>query len=466
MRRIIAVLAACIISGGAIAQIVNGGGGGSGAVSSVSGTGGIIVSPNIGDVIVSGGGATLPGGTDGSIQVNNAGTFGGLSISDILDTLGTDQGSILYRNATTWVVLGPGTNGQVFESAGPAANPTWATITPGGTVGSCGTADALAYYAGAGTTVDCLSGVGTAGQFLQSAGAGLPPAWVDGIGVSVTATTPDLVVTPSPGINTFTIGSTNPQNIPTDGGTHSYTIDGTALTGDLARQVILVATFTDVAVPQATGDFGAGAAFQLCNKGAVTATSTTSTINGIAGATGIKLGAGCSDWKSDGTNWGVPIYVPQPATQTGTLYFDDDISWKASQGTGAQVRATSPTITTATLASPTATGTTTLDTTKGGGRIISGTSDTPSALDCGRTLHFTSGSGVTVTMPNDITAECTITFIQEGAGQLTFAAASGAAIHSFDSFTKTAGQWAIVDMILNANAGGASAVYTMAGRGV
>jgi hypothetical protein len=102
----------------------------------------------------------------------------------------------------------------------------------------------------------------------------------------------------------------------------------------------------------------------------------------------------------------------------------------------------------------------------GSGRIVSGTTDTASAADCGGTLHFTSGSAITATLPNSIaTLQCTITYIQEGAGQITFSAAAGATIHSFDSFTKTAGQWAVVDIILNTNAGGTSAVYTLTGRG-
>jgi hypothetical protein len=69
-------------------------------------------------------------------------------------------------------------------------------------------------------------------------------------------------------------------------------------------------------------------------------------------------------------------------------------------------------------------------------------------------------------MPDSITTlECTMTFIQEGAGQITFAAGGSAAIHNAHSYTKSYGQWAVVDMILNTNAGGTSAVYTLAGDG-
>jgi len=46
-----------------------------------------------------------------------------------------------------------------------------------GVVSNCATADALAYYAAAGTTVSCLSSVGTAGQALTSNGAGVAPSF-------------------------------------------------------------------------------------------------------------------------------------------------------------------------------------------------------------------------------------------------------------------------------------------------
>lgn len=38
------------------------------------------------------------------------------------------QGSVLYRGATAWSALGPGTSGQYLQTAGTAANPAWATI--------------------------------------------------------------------------------------------------------------------------------------------------------------------------------------------------------------------------------------------------------------------------------------------------------------------------------------------------
>lgn len=44
------------------------------------------------------------------------------------------QGAIAYRNATVWVVLAPGTAGQHLETGGAGANPTWETAGGGATV--------------------------------------------------------------------------------------------------------------------------------------------------------------------------------------------------------------------------------------------------------------------------------------------------------------------------------------------
>lgn len=142
-----------------------------------------------------------------------------------------------------------------------------------------------------------------------------------GSSVSVTAATPNAVITPSPGTTTFTVGLTNPLNTPTDSGTHSYTL----LSGDATKEVILANTFTALSVPQATTSFGAGYSAAVFTKSGVTATPTTSTVNGLSS---IKLGTNqVSEWDSDGTNWLVGLGVPQPATQTGSTFLRDDMTW-------------------------------------------------------------------------------------------------------------------------------------------
>lgn len=50
-----------------------------------------------------------------------------LTASQVLDMLGTTQGMILYRGSSGWAALSVGTAGQLLQSGGPAANPSWAT---------------------------------------------------------------------------------------------------------------------------------------------------------------------------------------------------------------------------------------------------------------------------------------------------------------------------------------------------
>lgn len=59
---------------------------------------------------------------------------GGITSGAIDTLLGSTQGMIMYRNATTWVALSPGTNGYVLTSGGAAANPSWAAGGGGGSV--------------------------------------------------------------------------------------------------------------------------------------------------------------------------------------------------------------------------------------------------------------------------------------------------------------------------------------------
>ena len=62
------------------------------------------------------------------------------TITSVLDnTLGSGQGYIPYRGATTWTSLTPGTAGQVLTSGGSGANPSWTTVSTGsGTVTQVG----------------------------------------------------------------------------------------------------------------------------------------------------------------------------------------------------------------------------------------------------------------------------------------------------------------------------------------
>jgi hypothetical protein len=57
-----------------------------------------------------------------------------ITVTQVLDWLSSTQGSVLYRDATGWAALAPGTSGQVLQTNGAAANPTWATVSGGGSI--------------------------------------------------------------------------------------------------------------------------------------------------------------------------------------------------------------------------------------------------------------------------------------------------------------------------------------------
>lgn len=90
---------------------------------------------NYGVLSLNGFGGSSPTG----LQINVNGTnyqIGGTNwLSTLIDSqFGSTQGSILYRGASTWATLLPGSAGQALVSGGAGANPAWGS-TPGiGTV--------------------------------------------------------------------------------------------------------------------------------------------------------------------------------------------------------------------------------------------------------------------------------------------------------------------------------------------
>lgn len=84
------------------------------------------------------GGTITTTGTIGLATIANARIMANVSgvsavptantLSAIIDTcLDNTQGDILYRNATNWVALSAGTSGQVLQTGGAGANPSWTT---------------------------------------------------------------------------------------------------------------------------------------------------------------------------------------------------------------------------------------------------------------------------------------------------------------------------------------------------
>jgi hypothetical protein len=182
----------------------------------------------------------------GDLALYNGATWSNLPFSSLLDAeLGGAQGDIIYRGASDWVALSPGSAGQVLTAHGASANPTWATPSGGSstlasdtdvTITTPSNEDLLAYDTGStkwknanlsaildgvlgstqgsvlyrGSTGWAALGPGTAGQSLTTQGAGANPSWAapsGGGGVSILS--PPLIsalgaVSHNPNSDTFT----------------------------------------------------------------------------------------------------------------------------------------------------------------------------------------------------------------------------------------------------------------------
>jgi hypothetical protein len=68
------------------------------------------------------------------------------------------------------------------------------------------------------------------------------------------------------------------------------------------------------------------------------------------------------------------------------------------------------------------------------------------AADAGNTINST-GSAITVTIDNNLTASQRIDFVQTGAGQITFVAGSGVTLNSKGGKLKTAGQYSAATVL-------------------
>ena len=79
--------------------------------------------------------STAPSISNNTVLSNVSGSSAvasGNTLTQFLDSAaGSAQGSVLYRSASAWTVLAPGTSGQVLTTGGAGANPSWATPSSG-----------------------------------------------------------------------------------------------------------------------------------------------------------------------------------------------------------------------------------------------------------------------------------------------------------------------------------------------
>ena len=174
--------------------------------------------------------------------------------------------------------------------------------------------------------------------------------------------------------------------------------------------------------------------------------SDTDLITGTAGTDG-NLGS----WNADGDLVDASVVAANVAT-AGSAFSTDNVLIK-SDGTAKGVQATGIEVT---------------DTDQFSGFLgninnQSGTTYTLVASDSGKVIVIDNSSAITVTLPNNLSAGFTCSVIQQGAGQITFTAASGAFLNNRQSHSKTFGQHAGVSLTVTLNGSGTNAVYNMMG---
>ena len=152
-------------------------------------------------------------GSTGQVFAGSTGADPGwATVSAVLDNIGSTQGQVLYRGASSWSVLSPGTSGQFLETQGASANPQWQTV--GGTISGL-TTNAIVTAASSTTvqtpngsaTMDSSGNISTPGGVSSGVGSGdsgmllLQGSSSGGQGWTVpnTAGTSQLYILPAPG---------------------------------------------------------------------------------------------------------------------------------------------------------------------------------------------------------------------------------------------------------------------------
>lgn len=92
-----------------------------------------------------------------------------------------------------------------------------------------------------------------------------------------------------------------------------------------------------------------------------------------------------------------------------------------------------------------------------------GTTYTIQTSDTSLIIDHSNAEAITVTLPNNAVVGTIVTYVQAGAGQITFSPISGATLVSREGHVKTAGQYALVTLYVRANSDGTSAVWVLGG---
>jgi collagen type VII alpha len=281
---------------------------------------------------------TLLGNTSGSSASPSSTTLTALMDA----TLGNQQGDIVYRTGTIWTTLTPGTAGQILQTNGAGANPSWRTITGTGTVTSVdvsGGSTGLTFTGGPITTSGTITMAGTLGT--ANGGTGLT-GFTSGGAVyasSSSALTTGTLPTASggTGVTTFTSNGVLYGN---GGGSIQATAAGTTgqvLVGNTSGAPTWASTVPSSA---AVTSFSAGSTGLTPNTGTTGAVTLGGTLGTGYGGTGLTTF----------TSGGAVYASSSSVLTTGTLPVTaGGTGVTTSTGSGSNVLSISPTLVTPAL---------------------------------------------------------------------------------------------------------------------
>lgn len=92
-----------------------------------------------------------------------------------------------------------------------------------------------------------------------------------------------------------------------------------------------------------------------------------------------------------------------------------------------------------------------------------GTTYTIASTDTGKVIDHANAAAITVTLPATFSVGFACTYVQAGAGQITFSAASGATLRNRQAHSKSAGQYAMMTLYVRSNSGGSAAEWVLGG---
>ena len=165
------------------------------------------------------------------------------SIQTLLDGISTTHGVVLYRGASGWVALAPGTSGYFLQTQGSNADPVWAA-------GGGGTVKELGYVQAPGSPSVSTSASATKGQLIRL----YAPITVYAINVSINPMAvgnqfTGRILTPAT-LGSTTVSSVVATTLPftyASGPTMATMAFATPVTLAAARDYLVVVSFTNAA---------------------------------------------------------------------------------------------------------------------------------------------------------------------------------------------------------------------------